>query len=156
MIREIPAIIKQDAIQVMNWARGNIPRNKEQNERVCLAALRIFTAIGIAVSFVHGISSLTMLASTPVAAIFAALGGAAGFVVCHDCFVIAYNQTKQMNPVNQVVDGLKAGYLNIKMIGKQALMGEDGEVPHLPLTEGTYLRGFWTDILLKVGNTPEE
>lgn len=139
MINNFFNIVGQDIAFLADYAEQPHP-NQAQQDKVKLVAMRLFAALGIAVSIVQGIRSFA--AKTAVGTIFKLATAVALYTFSHDVFVIGVNSEKD------VLDQLGAAGRGLWNDAKDFWCGKktvDDALRH-PWSEGTFYRPLWDSL----------
>ena len=145
MIQGFSTIIQQDLAQIIDHMKGRGPQTGDQARRVGLAALRMFVTLGMALALIIAASSLTIIASAPVGAVLLVAWGVTLYALCHDIFIMAKNETEQMNLVVGTIATVKSLWQDFKDILQRKKSLDDA--PRFSITEGTLFRPLWNTLL---------
>ncbi len=144
MIQGFSKVVQADFDLLVNTIKGNRPNHENHNQRVNLAAARMFALLGMAGSIIGGCIALRKTSTSFVGGAFIAALSAGVFALSHDVFVMAKNASEQMNFFNRVVNEVAAVVHDIKDILKGNKDVQD--VPRQAITKDTLLRPLWDRI----------
>jgi hypothetical protein len=142
MIPDFVNTVQKDVICIYEYTQSD-KHTEDQDQRVCLAALRMIAAFGMAVATVVGITACT---ATPVGSIFILATAVALYAVSHDAFVMAVNaEKKAFSQVTAVAQGIIKDFADVFMGNKSV-----NDAPRHPITAGTLFRPLWDWAMAKI------
>jgi hypothetical protein len=139
MINGFFSVVQQDIKVLRDYLSQAQP--SETKERANLIALRILAALGMAIACVFGVR--TFAASTLIGAILQIAAAVASYAAFHDIFIMTQNAEKNfVSQLQAVSHGIWDDFKNFWLGNKTV-----DDIPHYPLTEGTFYRPFWDVVL---------
>lgn len=135
--------IQRDLINVAQAINSEAP-HQEQNERISMAALRIFASATMGVGSLIAISTLSFFAAAPVSAVLTAAIGVGIYALGHDAFILAKRFEEEDNPLNVIENRARGLFRDVGNLFRRNPYG-NGNVEEL--TADTFFQPMWVHLL---------
>lgn len=135
--------IQRDLINVAQAINSEAP-HQEQNERISMAALRIFASATMGVGSLIAISTLSFFAAAPVSAVLTAAIGVGIYALGHDVFILAKRFEEENNPLNVIENRARGLFRDVGNLFRRNPVG-NGNVEEL--AADTFFQPMWVHLL---------
>ncbi|WP_068470803.1 hypothetical protein [Candidatus Protochlamydia phocaeensis] len=136
--------VQQDFTELKEaFSNSSQSRNELQQEKVNLAAIRMFASLMMGLGAIKTLVALTFVATAPIGAILGMALGVGLYAIGHDVFIMARKRTQELdNPVIRV-GNLVIGLVHEVQNVIRGAPSQPGQGVWVERTRDTLLRPIW-------------